>query len=90
VFEIARSYVEAAMGLGFSEQHSTAMVLATMKGTIEMAQQSPQSLVQLRNSVTSKNGTTEAGLDALNGSNELDRLFADTLKSAYERAVELR
>ncbi len=90
VFEIARSFAQAATGLGFSEEEGIAMVLNTMRGAIEMAQQSPLSLEELRNSVTSKNGTTEAGLNSLNGSNDLDQLFTNTLKSAYERAVSLR
>jgi len=44
----------------------------------------------LRNNVTSKGGTTAAGLEALNGSGEFSALIRDTLQAAYERAVELR
>lgn len=90
VFELARSYVEAAMGLGFAEPEARDMVLDTLAGTIAMAKSSDQPLEELRNSVTSKNGTTAAGLNALNGDGQLSELLENTLKAAYDRAVELR
>ena len=91
VFEIARAYAEAAMAQGFSEDEAREMVLGTIGGAIAMASEpSAPSLEELRNSVTSKGGTTAAGLAALNGDNGLsDRLHA-TLQAAYDRAVELR
>nr|WP_282098844.1 pyrroline-5-carboxylate reductase dimerization domain-containing protein [Qipengyuania sphaerica] len=91
VFEIARAYAEAAMAQGFSEDEAREMVLATIGGAIAMASEpDAPSLEDLRNSVTSKGGTTAAGLDALNGDSGLsDRLHA-TLQAAYDRAVELR
>ncbi|MBC7158866.1 MAG: pyrroline-5-carboxylate reductase [Porphyrobacter sp.] len=90
VFEIARSYVEAARALGFAPEVARQLVLATMAGTIAMAQQSELGLEELRASVTSKGGTTEAGLAALNGDRALDRLLSETLQAAYARAVALR
>ena len=102
VFEIARAYVAAAMKLGFDEDQARDMVLGTMAGTVAMARNSEQPLEELRNSVTSKNGTTYAGLQALNevgdgdgnggddGGGDLSRLLNDTLGAAYNRAVELR
>ena len=90
VFEIARAYVAAAMELGFDENEARDMVLGTMQGTISMAQASDQALEDLRNSVTSKNGTTAAGLAALNGDGAFDALIKNTLEAAYDRAVELR
>ena len=94
VFEIARAYVAAAMDLGFDEKDAREMVLGTMAGTVAMAKGSDRPLEELRNSVTSKNGTTHAGLQALNGNGdgggELSRLLQATLQAAYDRAVELR
>lgn len=90
VFEIARTYVEASAGLGFSHDAAKQLVLDTMAGAIEMARRSPLSLEDLRESVTSKGGTTAAGLTALNGQGDLDRLFQATLAAAYARAVALR
>ena len=90
VFEIARTYVEAARELGFSEDQARRLVLATMAGTVEMAARSDRSLAELRNAVTSKAGTTEAGLNALNGGGDLSTLLQATTRAAYARAVELR
>lgn len=90
VFEMARNYVDAAMALGFSAEDARQLVLGTMAGTIAMAQASDLSLEELRTSVTSKNGTTAAGLDALNGDGVLGERFCDTLTAAYDRAVDLR
>ncbi|MFV0624508.1 pyrroline-5-carboxylate reductase family protein [Sphingomonas sp. ac-8] len=89
-FEIARSYVAAAQAIGFDAATAKQLVLGTLAGTIEMAKQSPLELDALRTSVTSKNGTTAAGLAALNGDGTLDQLLQATLDAAYARAVELR
>ncbi|MEH6791818.1 pyrroline-5-carboxylate reductase family protein [Parasphingorhabdus sp.] len=90
VFEMLRAYIEAAEALGFSAEDARTLVLGTVQGTLEMARQSDRSLEDLRNSVTSKGGTTAAGLNALNGSGVYSDLIRDTLQAAYERAVELR
>lgn len=89
-FEIARCWMSAAQNLGFSAQESRELVLNTMIGSIEMALQSDQSMDELRNSVTSKAGTTEAGLKALNNDGQLTELLNSTIGAAYNRAVELR
>ena len=91
VFEIARAYAEAAMAQGFDEDEARDMVLGTIGGAIAMASEpSAPSLEELRNSVTSKGGTTAAGLGALNADGGLSKRLHDTLQAAYDRAVELR
>ena len=85
-----RAYVEAAQELGFSDEDAKKLVLGTVRGTLELAQESDLSLEDLRNNVTSKGGTTAAGLDALNGTGKYSALISETLLAAYERAVELR
>ncbi|WP_291842031.1 pyrroline-5-carboxylate reductase [Maricaulis sp.] len=90
VFEIARSYIAAAEGLGFSNETARALVLETMGGAIEMAARSDEDVAELRNSVMSKKGTTEAGINALRRDGQLDALLTETVQAAYERAVELR
>ncbi len=89
-FEIARCWIEAAIKLGFSPQTAKQLVLNTLGGSIELAMTSEQSAEDLRNSVTSKNGTTEAGLKALTEDAKLEELFQSTVNAAYQRAVELR
>ena len=90
VFEIARSYAQAAADLGFDAETARRLALDTLAGTIEMARQSDQPLDALRDSVTSKGGTTAAGLAALNGEGGLDRLMKATLQAAHARAIALR
>ncbi len=68
--------------------HAEAFMLG---GAIAMASEpAAPSLEELRNSVTSKGGTTAAGLNALNGDGGLSTRLRDTLQAAYDRAVELR
>lgn len=91
VFEIARAYISAAREMGFDEEQARQLVLGTMEGTVAMALVHPDiSLEDLRNSVTSKGGTTAAGLEALNGDGTLSRKLRETVEAAYRRAVELR
>lgn len=90
VFEIARAYSDAAVKLGFDATTARRLALSTLAGTVAMALETGHDLADLRNSVTSKAGTTEAGLNKLNGDGALSRLFEDTTRAAYDRAVELR
>jgi pyrroline-5-carboxylate reductase len=65
-------------------------VLNTLGGSMELALTSKEDIENLRNSVTSKNGTTAAGLNALMQDKKLEFLFESTVSSAYQRAVALR
>ena len=90
IFEMLRSYVTAAEALGFDHATASKLVFDTISGTVEAARQSEQTLEELRNSVTSKNGTTQAGLKELMRGGELENLFHNTLQAAYARAGELK
>lgn len=91
VFELARSYVAAVKAMGFDAPTARQLALGTLSGAIAMAEaQDETPLEALRDSVTSKGGTTAAGLAALNGDGLLDARFAATFDAAYARAVELR
>lgn len=89
-FEIARCWVDAGEALGFSPAVARELVLGTLRGSVSLALESGDSLDALRDGVTSKNGTTQAGLTALNGESQLGDLFRQTLGAAYARAQELR
>lgn len=90
VFEIARCWMQAGQSLGFSEPEAREMVLRTLAGSVELALSSEAPLSELRDGVVSKNGTTAAGLSALNRDSSLDALLQQTVEAAYARAVELR
>lgn len=89
-FEIARCWTQAAEELGFSADVARGLALNTLAGTLEMALNSSEELDDLRNSVTSKNGTTAAGLSMLRDADVLTDLFRATFNAAYDRARELR
>jgi pyrroline-5-carboxylate reductase len=89
-FEIARCWVEAGESLGFSRAEARALVLKTLEGTVDMALNTDAPLDELRERVTSKNGTTFAGLTAMNGDEQLSGLLGQTVLAAYNRALELR
>ncbi len=90
IFEVMRSYVTAAEALGFDHETARTLVFDTITGTVEAARQSDDTLEDLRKSVTSKNGTTQAGLEQLMRNGDLDALFYDTLQAAYARAGALK
>ena len=90
VFEIARSYVAAAERMGFAPDTARQLVLETLGGAVAMAADTGTPLDELRNSVMSKKGTTEAGIGALRRDGLLDQLLIETTQAAYDRACELR
>lgn len=90
VFEILRLYTIAAMEQGFSEEEARKLSIGTLLGSVTMAEQSGKAFEDLRNSVTSKNGTTQAGLEQLMSDGVLETLLKRTMEAAYTRAVELR
>lgn len=90
VFEILRAFEEAAREIGFDDEVARELVLGTVAGTTEMATRDDRPLAELRNDVTSPNGTTQAGLDALRDGGTMERLLRETVQAAYERAVALR
>ena len=91
IFEIARTYVSAAEAMGFDRDQARALALGTMQGTVAMAlSEADTDLATHRDNVTSKGGTTAAGLAALNGDDAITDHFRACVQAAYDRAVELR
>lgn len=90
VFELMRSYVAAAEAVGFDSATARSLVFDTISGAVETARQSEATLEELRESVTSKNGTTQAGLAELMRGGQLDALLENTVQAAYRRAAELK
>ena len=89
VFEIVRCYLNAAEDIGFSSDIARKLVLETLVGSADMALMSQESMETLRNNVTSKAGTTEAGLKQLRDGNDLETRFKKTIRAAFNRAQEL-
>lgn len=89
-FEIIRSWIEATTQLGMNPTVARELVLATMEGAVELAKRKSDSLASLRDSVTSPQGTTAAGLAVLRENNAMETLMTTTVNAALQRAVELR
>ncbi|HNQ51020.1 MAG TPA: pyrroline-5-carboxylate reductase [Candidatus Omnitrophota bacterium] len=77
--------IEAAREIGFSRQQAQTLAVATAEGSIALLRQTGLSPQALRRQVTSKGGTTEAGLEAL----ERTRSLVQAVKAAAQRAEEL-
>ena len=62
---------------------------ATVAGAGVLAESADETPEQLRINVTSPNGTTQAGLEVLMGTDALMSLMAATVKAATDRSKEL-
>lgn len=89
VFHLIEAYIAAAQSLGFSDDEARRLVFATLAGTVEMARASDRSPTELRASVTSRNGTTQAGLEKLMAGDAIAERLTETVGAAYARAREL-
>lgn len=88
-FAIIEQYIQAAVKLGFSPKDAEVLVQATLRGTLRLWQESKSSPAEWRERVTSKGGTTAAGLSQMN-KHKLDRTLDRTLQAAFDRSRELR
>lgn len=89
-FEIIRCWIEAAESIGLSPAVSRELVLATIGGAVDLALAKSDCIELLRNSVTSPNGTTAAGLAELRKNEAIEYLMKATVDAALARAIELR
>lgn len=79
---------KAGHELGLPRETARLLTLQTAMGAAKMALESADDPATLRERVTSPGGTTERALQSmLDGG--LERLIADALRAAYERATEL-
>jgi pyrroline-5-carboxylate reductase len=87
-FYLLEALIQGATQLGLSETVATQLALKTAYGASVMALTAPEKLETLRQQVTSKGGTTESGLAALQ-QGDLFGLIAKTLQAATERGKTL-
>jgi pyrroline-5-carboxylate reductase len=84
VFYFIAALQEAAVQLGFTVEQARRLSLETFLGASRLAAQSGEDVTLLRDRVTSKGGTTEAALSAL----DADNVEADILRAV--RAADAR
>ena len=88
VYYFARKMMESAQELGFKEEEADKLIKQTLEGTLQAWKDSGLSANELENRVTSKGGTTEAGLNEFR-ENNLGQTIVNGIKKAYQRAKEL-
>jgi len=87
-FYLMEALVEAGCEAGLDRRTATALVLQTALGAGRLASESPDAPSVLREKVTSKGGTTAAGLAALKEGGFAE-LVMRCVKAAVARSVEL-
>lgn len=88
VFLFMEALVDAGVHLGFPQPMAEQLVLQTVKGSVEYALQSPQTLARLRNQVTSPGGTTAEALYYLDKAG-FRTAISRALYAAYQRSIQL-
>ncbi len=88
VFMFMEALVDAGVHLGFSRRVSEKLVMQTMRGSLDYADQSGKHVAELRNQVTSPGGTTAAALYHLEKGG-LRTVVSRAIWAAYQRSVDL-
>lgn len=88
VFYFLEALEQAARELGFGDADARRLAYATFAGAVALAQASPEEPAVLRAQVTSKGGTTECALAAMEADAVKARIVA-AVKAAAVRAREL-
>ncbi|NLJ52230.1 MAG: pyrroline-5-carboxylate reductase [Alcaligenaceae bacterium] len=88
VYLFAEALIEGALALGYDASTARKHAVQTLKGASLMMEQSTDDIALLRESVTSKKGTTEQALGVFE-SHELKAIVAAAMKAAHDRAQEL-
>ncbi|VGO22555.1 Pyrroline-5-carboxylate reductase [Pontiella sulfatireligans] len=88
VFYLLESMLEAADAMGLEKGISRELALATVIGAAKLMQESGEEAAELRRKVTSKGGTTAAGINTLEERGVKDSVIA-ALLAAQARSKEL-
>jgi pyrroline-5-carboxylate reductase len=88
VFEFAAALREAGIAAGLAPETSEALAIETLLGAAKLLAQSKKPAEQLRDEVTSPNGTTFAGLKRLSAG-DFRGLIRETVLAAKARSQEL-
>ncbi|MBC8008254.1 MAG: pyrroline-5-carboxylate reductase [Prolixibacteraceae bacterium] len=88
IFYFIEALEEAAVGLGLNEGQAHELAVQTFVGAAKLAAGSNESAAVLRARVTSKAGTTEAALQAMEASG-IKRKIVEAVRAAARRSREL-
>ena len=87
-FLFMESLSAAGVAMGFSEEVASKLAVQTALGAARLAQQSPETLAQLRRNVTSPGGTTEQAINTLIEGG-LPALVASAANASKQRSIEI-
>ena len=88
VYLLIEAMIDGAVQIGLSREMAEQLVLQTVKGSAQFAQESGEHVAALRNMVTSPGGTTAAGLRAMEQHGARTGTM-EAIVEAYRRAQEL-
>jgi pyrroline-5-carboxylate reductase len=88
VFEFAAALREAGVAVGLDRETAKLLAYETLLGSAKLLEQSTVEAEELRNQVTSPNGTTYAGLKRMEAHN-FRAIMAETVLAATKRSEEL-
>jgi pyrroline-5-carboxylate reductase len=88
IFLVMEALVDASVHLGFSRQDARELVTQTLLGSVLLARDSPKHLAELRNMVTSPNGTTAEALYELE-KGSLRTILSKAVYAAYQKTAVL-
>ena len=88
VFYFAEKLMIACQKMGFSEQEANLMVRATFLGSATLLAASESSAKELRDQVTSPNGTTMQATARFD-EGQLEKIFIEATEAALARAIEI-
>lgn len=89
VFHLVEAMAAAGEAQGLSPEQSMKLARQTVIGAAALLEADPSEASQLRQNVTSPNGTTQAALDVLMAEDGLKALVARAVAAARERSEEL-
>lgn len=89
LFYFAQCFIESAQALDLDNEFAKALALDTLAGAARLIEESGIDVETLRQNVTSPNGTTQAGLEALMCNHELKDRIEACCVAARQRSVEL-
>ena len=87
-FAFVEAMVSGAQELGLSSEVATQLTIQTLIGAAKLLAESGKTATELRENVTSPNGTTAAALNSFSDG-DLSKLVAKSMKAARDRSIEL-
>jgi pyrroline-5-carboxylate reductase len=87
-FLMIESMSNAGVALGLDKEMAEKLSIQTALGASMMASQNQESAHELRNKVTSKNGTTQAAIESFQDQN-FETIVSHAMRAAFDRAREM-